>query len=104
MAQLVQLQTELGDLFEERDVNVLVIFREESDGQDGLEKVFAQTETPFTLALDTDAVNTKIYSPGHRVHDSYLIDGGGVVRAILKGTRYDRAQAEEFANALRELD
>ena len=104
MAQLVQLQTEVGDLFEEHRANVIVVFREESEGQDGLNKVVAKTGTRFTLALDTDAKQTKRYSPGNQVHDSYVIDSKGVIRAILKGSRYDRAQADEFAVALKQLN
>ena len=104
MAQLVQLQTEVGDLFEEHRANVIVVFREESDGQDGLKKVAAKTGTRFTLALDTDAKQTKRYSPGNQVHDSYVIDSKGVIRAILKGSRYDRAQADEFATALEQVN
>lgn len=103
MAQLVQLQTEVGDLFEKHDVHVIVVFREESEGQEGLKKVVAQTDTKFTLALDSDAKQTRRYSAGNRVHDSYVIDKKSVIRAILKGTRYDRAQAEEFAEAVTEL-
>jgi hypothetical protein len=82
---------------------VLVIFREESEGQAGLRKVVQQTQTDFSLALDANAEQTKGYSPGHMVHDSYIIDTEGVIRAILAGTRYDRAQAEEFAKALHDL-
>lgn len=103
MAQLVQLQEQLGELIEQLDANVIVVFREEAEGQDGLRKVVDQTQTEFTLALDSDAAQTNRYSPGGRVHDSYIIDSAGVIRAILAGKRHDRAQADEFAQALNEL-
>ena len=100
MAQLVQLQEKIGDLLKKHNATVLVVFREESEGQKGLRKVIEQTKTEFTLALDTNAEQTKRYSPGHMVHDSYIIDSEGLIRAILSGTRYDRAQADEFIAAL----
>ena len=103
MAQLVQLQENLTDLLAEYRANVIVVFREEAEGQDGLRKVVEQTKTEFTLALDTNAVQTSRYSQGNQVHDSYIIDSDGMIRAILAGKRHDRAQAEEFAEALKEL-
>lgn len=100
MAQLVQLQESKDDLFDKHNAKVLVIFREESEGQEGLKKVIAKTNTEFTLALDLNAEATNRYSPGKMVHDSYIIDSDGVIRAILAGKRYDRAQSGEFAKAL----
>lgn len=96
MKQLGQLQENMGDLFDRHNINVLVIFREESEGQEGLKKVVENTKTTFTLALDENAEQTKRYSVGERVHDSYIISSDGRIRAILNGTRYDRAEAEEF--------
>lgn len=102
MKQLVQLQKQLSDEIAQYNVNVLVIFREEDKGQEGLLKVVEQTQTQFTLALDWGARQTQSYSPGQKVHDSYLIGNDGVILAILPGKRYDRAQATEFAQALLE--
>lgn len=104
MAQLVQLQENVGDLFKKHNANVVLVFREESEGQEGLRKVVEQTKTEFTLALDTDAEQTQRYSPGDRVHDGYIIDSAGMIRAILAGMRHDRAQADEFAKALNDLE
>ena len=103
MAQLVELRDNAGDLFEEHEANVIVVFREESEGQEGLEKVVQTTKTEFTLALDTPADQTKRYSPGDQVHDSYVIDSKGVIRGIIAGKRYDRAQTDEFAKILEQL-
>ena len=99
----MRLRENLGDLIEKHNANVLVVFREESEGQEGLRKVAEQTKTVFTLALDTDAKETKRYSPGKMVHDSYIVDSEGVIRAILAGARYDRAQSHEFAEALHDM-
>ena len=103
MGQLVQLQDKLVDSIKTNHASVIVVFREESEGQEGLKKVVQKTKTPFTLALDTNAVQTKRYSPGKMVHDSYIIDADGIIRAILPGTRYDRAQADGFAQALADM-
>ncbi len=104
MAQLVQLQENVSDLAKKHNANVLVVFREESEGQEGLKKVVEQTKTEFTLALDTNAKETKRYSPGKMIHDSYIIDSEGVIRVILAGSRYDRAQPDEFAKALTDVE
>ena len=45
MKQLVELQENLGEQIKQHDASVLVIFREESKGQEGLQKVVEQTET-----------------------------------------------------------
>ena len=104
MKQLVQLQTELGDLLKEHEVQVLVVFREESDGQEGLRKVVEQTATDFTLTLDENAEATGPYSSGNKVHDSYVVGADGMLHAILPGKRYDRAQASEFAATLSSIE
>ena len=104
MKQLVQLQERLGVLIENQNVNVLVVFREESEDQEGLEKVAKLIKSEYTLALDMNAQQTKRYSPGEMIHDSYIIDNKGEIRAILAGTRHDRAQSHEFAEALRDLE
>jgi hypothetical protein len=55
------------------------------------------------LALDLGAKQTGRYSQGDQVHDSYIIDSDGVIRAILAATRYDRAESDEFATAMKSL-
>ncbi len=103
MAQLVQLQNELSEDLRSHHANVLVIFREEREGQEGLKKVINKTGTTFSLALDTPATQTARYSPGRQVHDSYIIDAEGVIQSILPGTRYNRAQAKDFKAALNKI-
>ncbi len=103
MEQLVQLENELTDDLENHNALVLVIFRKESDGQAGLEKVVDTTSTSFLLALDLNSERTRAYSPGWEVHDSYVVDQQGVIRAVLKGTRSDRVRADELAAALDQL-
>ena len=102
MKQLVQLR-ENKDVFQKHKVNVIVVFREEKEGQEGLKKVVKATKADFILALDLNAQHTGRYSPGERVHDSYIIDSSRVIRVILPGKRYDRASIEEFEKALARL-
>ena len=103
MAQLVQLQEKLAESIEKHQATVLVIFREEEEGQEGLEKVVEQTNTTYTLALDTPADQTKAYSPGKMNHASYIIDSNGVIQSVLEGTRYERAEVDAFVDALEKL-
>ena len=81
----------------------MVIFREEESGQEGLEKVVEKTKVNFLLALDTPVKETSSYSPGERIHDSYIIDKNGIIKSILKGTRYERAKASEFKVELEKI-
>ncbi|MCH2331854.1 MAG: hypothetical protein MK312_09995 [Roseibacillus sp.] len=103
MKQLVQLREKMAGILTESESNIVVIFREEQDGQRGLRKVADKTQVSFALALDTPARQTSGYSQGDRVHDSYIIDKSGVIRSVLKGTRHDRAQAGEFARELEKI-
>lgn len=103
MQQLGELHKNAGELLKKHQANVVVVFREEAEGQEGLKRVVASTKTQFTLALDTPADKTKRYSPGEQVHDSYVIDADGIIRGIIAGKRYDRATSEEFAEILESL-
>ena len=74
MKQLVQLREKMAGILTESESNIVVIFREEQDGQRGLRKVADKTQVSFALALDTPTRQTSGYSQGNRVHDSYIID------------------------------
>ena len=103
MKQLVQLRDELSETMKKCKANVMVIFREEESGQEGLKKVVEKTKVNFLLALDTPVKETSSYSPGERIHDSYIIDKSGIIKSILKGTRYERAKALEFKVELEKI-
>ena len=102
------MQKKLGELIEIYDANVVVVFREETDGLAGLAKTVERTGSDFThprftLALNEFPEQTKMYSPGKTAHDCYIIDPQGTIQSVLTGLRYARVTASEFATALHEL-
>ena len=68
-----------------------------------MKKVVEKTKVNFLLALDTPVKETSSYSPGERIHDSYIINKNGIIKSILKGTRYERAKAIEFKVELEKI-
>jgi peroxiredoxin len=102
MRQLVQLQKH-ADEFENLNAEMLVVFREESEGVDGLKKIKEKHNTTFRLALDFNKKSSKAYSPEEMSFDNFVIDSSGRVRGIIDGTLRDRATAEELIKILREI-
>jgi|GEM_PF-648612 len=100
MGHLIQLQKH-ASTFDELNADVLVIFREERSGTDGLKKIKAKTKTTFTLALDLDKKSSSAYSSKKSAFDSYVIDRKGVVLTKIDGTKMRRATAEKLIEALR---
>lgn len=103
MRQLVQL-TPLADQFKSLSAEVIVVFREEGDGVEGLKKVLKTTKTPFTLALDKDKKSSRAYSEKRMTFDNYVIEKSGTVKAIIPGTLRDRAKANELIKHLKEIE
>ena len=102
MVQLVQLQKE-AKTFEELNTEVIVIFREEKSGVEGLKKIRSRTKTSFTLGLDFNRESTAAYSPGKQSFDNFVIDRSGVIRHVLDGTKIRRATSDQLLQAVREL-
>ena len=68
---------ELGknkDKFKEAGAEVIAVFREEKQGEDGLKKIKEKTKTTFTLGLDNGKEKTAMYSGGRREFTGYVID------------------------------
>ena len=103
MNQLVELKKD-ADAFKSLNAEVLVVFREESEGVEGLKKIKRQHEPPFLLAFDSEAKQTKVYSSKRMTFDSYVIDSKGVVRGIVDGTLRDRAKSEQLLKLLRKIE
>ncbi|APZ90723.1 peroxiredoxin family protein [Fuerstiella marisgermanici] len=103
MKQLAHLQQH-ADEFEALNAEVIVIFREEKDGTDGLTKIKNGTKTTFTLALDLDKKSSKAYSPKHRTFDNFVIDKDGNVAAVIDGTLRDRVTADKLLKALKKIE
>ncbi len=102
MSQLVELQKRAED-FRALDADVIVVYREEQSGVDGLKKIVQVSKTTFTLALDPDKNSSAAYSPEKKTFKNYVIDRTGQVRKILPGTKTRRATADQLLEALREI-
>ena len=103
MRQLVQLQKQAND-FKALNTELIFVFREESDGADGLKKIKQKTKTDFTLAVDLNKKSSAAYSSKKMTFDNFVIDRNGNVKGIIPGTLRDRATADELLRHLREIE
>jgi len=99
MQQLGQLQ-KLSDEIDNANARVLVVFREEQDGQEGLQEVREHVTADFALTLDLHAEQTKAYGMGPPTFETFLIDPEGVIRVILSGSTYNRPLGTEIVRKL----
>ncbi|MBK1855228.1 redoxin domain-containing protein [Verrucomicrobiaceae bacterium 5K15] len=98
MRQLVQLRKDY-DKFAEAGAEVLVVFREERDGLEGMKKSAKVSQGSFPILLDEKSAQTKVYS--QTGYDTYIIDKDGKVAAKIEGTKKKRASNEEILAALK---
>jgi alkyl hydroperoxide reductase subunit AhpC len=107
MRQLVQLQERAED-FKKMNTELVFVFREESDGVDGLkkiaEKVRPANRKTFLLGLDPDKKSSAVYSSKKRTFDNYVIDSKGIVRGKVDGSLKDRATADELLKIIGEIE
>lgn len=103
MAQLVKLQ-ERANEFKAAKTEVIVIFREEKDGVEGLKKSQARSKSTFRLGLDPEKKNTAAYSPKRGQFANYVIDSKGIVRGMVDGDLRDRATADELLAFLKTIN
>ncbi|MEM7785298.1 MAG: hypothetical protein AAF623_18255 [Planctomycetota bacterium] len=100
---------QLGELykqakkFEQAEADVIVIFREESQGVEGLKKIRSNTKTKFKLALDFQKKQTSRFSTGRREFSSYVVDKDGVIQKIVTGDLKNRAKSNQLLSALKRL-
>ena len=102
MRQLVQLQKHADD-FKDLNAEMIFVFREESEGVEGLKKITEAQKPTYRLSLDFNKKSSKAYSPRPRTFDNFVIDSSGTVRGIIDGTLRDRATAEELMKVLKEI-
>lgn len=98
MKQIKDIQDNY-DKIKEAGAEVLIIFREEEDGEKGLQKVREITGATFPLGLDLTAVQTREYS--NEQYSTYVIDPEGKITQVLTGTQPDRPLADKILNALK---
>ena len=101
MAQLGKLH-ESYEQFQDLNCEVIVVFREEADGADGLAQSREKSGAEFPLLLDPQSEATAAYS--QEGFNTYIIDSEGIVRAVLTGTKEIRPGPEEILAELEELD
>jgi peroxiredoxin len=103
MRQLVQLQKQAND-FKTLNAELIFIFREESEGADGLKKIKERTKTDFTLAVDLNKTSSMAYSSKKMTFDNFVIDKKGNVKAVIQGTLKERATADLLLQHLKEIE
>ncbi|MGI9474755.1 MAG: peroxiredoxin family protein [Rubripirellula sp.] len=102
MRQLVQLKSHAEE-FKANNATLIFVFREESEGVDGLKKIKEKHDPPFVLALDLDKKSSKDYSPKRMTFDNYVIDSKGKIRGVIDGSLRDRAKSDELLKVLKEI-
>jgi len=98
MGQLKDLQKHYAEITKAGG-EVIVVFREERDGVEGLEKSQKAANAEFPLLLDLGAKATPDYSTTG--YTTYIIDKEGKVKKILAGTKPKRPKAEAIIAALK---
>jgi peroxiredoxin len=98
MGQLKDLQENYEEI-QKAGGEVIVVFREERDGVEGLKKSQKVADAEFPLLLDLGAKSTEDYSTTG--YTTYIIDKDGKVKKILAGTKPKRPKAETIIAALK---
>ncbi|MEW4561376.1 peroxiredoxin family protein [Bremerella sp. JC770] len=98
MKQVVDLQKNY-DAIKEQGAEVLIIWREEATGSDGLKKIRDRTKATMPFALDLEAAQTGVYST--EGFDTYVIDEQGNIAAVLDGTKKERAMSDAILEELK---
>lgn len=83
---------------------MIVIFREEAKGAEGLKLIRERTKTTFTLAVDFEKNSTKAYSPKRMTFHNYVISKDGTVVQKIDGDLRTRANWEQLEKALKALE
>ena len=102
MRQLVELK-EHAEEFKSLNAELVFVFREESEGVEGLKKIKEKHDPPYRLVLDLDKKSSKRYSPERMTFDNYVVDSKGKVRGVLDGTLRDRATADALIKLLKQI-
>ena len=97
----MQLQ-ENYDAIREHDAEVIVVFREDQEGVEGLKKCRDSADAEFPLLSDLNKESSGAYSGDG--FQTYVIDKAGVIRAVLDGTLRDRPMADEILSRLERLE
>jgi len=99
LKQLLELRRNAEKL-KAANVRVVVVFREEAKGIDGLKIIKARAKVDFTFAIDNDKLQTAAYSPGAKEYSTYIIDKSGLVKGIVKGDTKNRAKTQRILDTI----
>lgn len=102
MRQLVQLKERASE-FKDLNAELVFVFREESEGVEGLKKIKEKHDPPYRLVLDFDKESSRAYSPEKMTFHNYVVDTKGTVRGIIDGTLRERATADELIKVLKQI-
>lgn len=83
------------------NTEVITVFREEREGQGGLERSKKASGAEFPLALDLSSAKTPTYSSTG--YTTYVIDKKGKVQAVLTGTKKNRPKPAAVLKSLQSL-
>ena len=67
-----------------------------------MKKIKAETNTPFTIALDLNKEKTGRYSPNRGEFSGYVIDSKGKITKFFQGDLRNRAKSQEVLAAIKE--
>ena len=98
MAHVKSLQKSYKD-FKSTDTEVLVIFREEQGGLEGLKEAQKTTGAEFPLLLDLNSEKTAAYKD----YGVYIVDKKGKIRFNKVGKKTGRILASDILNALDQI-
>lgn len=103
----MQLQEHTAE-FEKLNAKLVFVFREESDGVDGLKKIEAKVakanRKTILLGLDLNKKSSAAYSSKNRTFDNFVIDSKGIIRGRVDGTLKDRATSDELLKLLKSIE
>ncbi len=103
MQQLVEFQQH-AETYKRLNAELVFVFREESLGINGLNKVKAEDGTTYTLALDHEKTKSASYSPKPMTFDSYVINSDGIVEKVVPGNLRKRADGGVLIDAFKVIE
>ncbi|QDT66979.1 peroxiredoxin family protein [Calycomorphotria hydatis] len=89
------------DQIKEAGAEVVVVFREERDGAEGVMKSRRASSATFPMLVDKNAAATPDYSTSGFA--AYIVDGDGVIQAILPGTKKNRPDTKKILDSVKSL-
>ncbi len=98
MGQVKQLQNHYQEI-QKAGAEVVVVFREERDGMEGMMKSQKTTGAQFPLLLDDNKQMTGDYSP--EGYSTYIINPKGEITQVIHGTKANRAGIPAMMKALK---